>query len=129
MDEVSQAIRRDDVSMFDPEAFVAECRAALDEPQPMLAVKEILARAVAQPSEIEAGLHAEPGVAVLHRSPELSVISVVMPAGTPATLPHDHRLWALVGIYGGQEDNRFFRRVPGSLEESGGRSLLPSDTP
>ena len=72
-------------------------------------------------------LHAEAGVAILHRASDLTVLSVVIPPGLPQTLPHDHRMWALVGIYEGQEDNRFFRRVPGGLEEAGGRSLRASD--
>jgi predicted metal-dependent enzyme (double-stranded beta helix superfamily) len=114
--------------MFDPEAFVAECVAAAGGDQPMGAVKEVLGRAVARPDEVAAGLRADPGVAVLHRSIELTVISVVVPAGSRPSLPHDHRMWALVGIYGGQEDNQFFRRVDGSLDPSGGRSLMVSDT-
>jgi predicted metal-dependent enzyme (double-stranded beta helix superfamily) len=115
--------------MFDCDAFVAECRSALGEDRPMLAVKEVLERAVSRPDDVASGLKAEPGVSVLHRSPELTVISVVVPAGAPPTLPHDHRMWALVGIYGGQEDNRFFRRSTAhGLDESGGRSLHVSDT-
>src|SRR4029077_18169605 len=62
-------VPRDAMSVFDPEAFVAECQAALGGPQPMLAVKDILERAVAQPDEVASGLRADPGVAVLHRSP------------------------------------------------------------
>jgi predicted metal-dependent enzyme (double-stranded beta helix superfamily) len=37
-------------------------------------------------------------------------------------------MWAVVGIYEGQEDNQFFRRADGGLVESGGRSLRVSDT-
>jgi predicted metal-dependent enzyme (double-stranded beta helix superfamily) len=94
----------------------------------MLAVKEILDRAVAEPDAVATALRAEAGVAILHRSPDLTIASVVVPAGLPRTLPHDHRMWALVGIYGGQEDNQFFRRADGGLAESGGRSLRVSDT-
>ena len=42
-----------------------------------------------------------------------------------AIYPHDHRTWAVIGIYGGQEDNTFYRRRkegPG-LERVNGRSL------
>jgi len=114
--------------MFDADAFVANCRAALGEAQPMLAVKDLLARAVADPSAVEAGLGAQPGVDVLHRDDELTVVSVVVPAGLPPSLPHDHRMWAVVGIYGGQEDNQFFRRSPSGLEASGGCSITASET-
>jgi len=113
--------------MFEVDEFVGECRAALSESQPMLAIKELLERAVADPKAVENGAHAEPGVGVLHRSPELTVLSVVVPSGLPQTLPHDHRMWAVVGIYGGQEDNQFYRRSGTGLDESGGRSLEVSD--
>ena len=114
--------------MFVVDEFVAECRAALTESQPILAVKEILDRAVADPGAVATGLRAEPGVALLHRSADLTVLSVVIPAGVPQTLPHDHRMWALVGIFGGQEDNQFFRRAESGLTESGGRSMRVSET-
>jgi predicted metal-dependent enzyme (double-stranded beta helix superfamily) len=43
--------------------------------------------------------------------------------------PHDHRMWAAIGIYAGQEDNAFYRRDPGqpTLTESGGRCLSVGD--
>jgi predicted metal-dependent enzyme (double-stranded beta helix superfamily) len=114
--------------VFDIELFIAACEAAVAESQPMLAVKEILDRALAEPDAVATALSAEAGVAILHRSADLTVVSVVIPAGLPPSLPHDHRMWALVGIYGGQEDNQFFRRAGGGLAESGGRSLRVSDT-
>jgi predicted metal-dependent enzyme (double-stranded beta helix superfamily) len=114
--------------VFDVDAFVAECQTGLAESQPVLAIKEIVDRAVAEPDAVATALHAEPGVAVLHRSADLTVISVVIPAGLPQSLPHDHRMWAVVGIYEGQEDNQFFRRADSGLVESGGRSLRVTDT-
>jgi predicted metal-dependent enzyme (double-stranded beta helix superfamily) len=62
-------------------------------------------------------------VELLHRSDDLTVLSVVIPSGLPGTLPHDHRMWAVVGVYGGQEDNQFFRRAEPGLEQRGGRSI------
>ena len=109
--------------MFEPEAFLADCLAALRDPQPMLAVKVIVDQAVADPGAMASALRAELGVALLHRSPELTIGTVVVPPGAPKTLPHDHRMWAVVGVYEGQEDNVFFRRVDGALAESGGRSV------
>ena len=113
--------------MFDVDVFVADCRAGLAETQPLLAIKEVLERAVAEPDAVAAALKAEPGVGILHRSADLTVLSVVVPAGRPATPPHDHRMWALVGIYGGQEDNEFFRRDGDTLVGSGGKTLAEQD--
>lgn len=44
--------------------------------------------------------------------------------------PHDHRMWAVIGIYAGQEDNRFYRRSGPDrrmLIESGGKELAEGD--
>jgi len=116
------------VTVFDVDAFVADCQRALGEAHAMLAIKEVLERAVAEPDAVTASLNTDPGVTVLHRSADLTVLSVVVPAGARQTPPHDHRMWALVGICGGQEDNQFFRRTGDGLAESGGRSLRVSDT-
>jgi predicted metal-dependent enzyme (double-stranded beta helix superfamily) len=113
--------------MFELEQFVSECEAALAESQPALAVKEIVERAVAEPEQVASLLAEGAGVSLLHRSAALTIASVIIPAGLPSSLPHNHRMWAVVGIYGGQEDNEFFRRDGQSLTKSGGRSVLASD--
>ena len=41
--------------------------------------------------------------------------------------PHDHGMFAVVGMYGGQEDNSYYRRAPRGLEATGGRSLVAGD--
>ena len=94
----------------------------------MLSIKEILDRAVAEPEAVATALNAEPGGTVLHRGADLTVVSVFQPTRSCQSLPHDHRMWAVVGVYGGQEDNQFFRRADGGLVESGTRSLRVSDT-
>jgi predicted metal-dependent enzyme (double-stranded beta helix superfamily) len=33
--------------------------------------------------------------------------------------PLDHRMWAVIGVYGGREDNTFYRRGEGGLERHG----------
>jgi predicted metal-dependent enzyme (double-stranded beta helix superfamily) len=61
----------------------------------------------------------------LHHTPDLTVIHVVWAPGM-TLFPHDHRMWAVIGIYAGQEDNAFYRRTaPGArtLVESGGKEL------
>ena len=41
--------------------------------------------------------------------------------------PHEHAMFAIVGMYGGQEDNAFFRRAEGGLEPAGGKDVLAGD--
>jgi len=62
----------------------------------------------------------------LYRSSTLTVLQFVWPPGVKL-FPHDHRMWAAIGIYGGGEDNTFFRRAPEGLVASGGKQLRAGD--
>lgn len=113
--------------MFDTEAFVGQCVAAIEETEPRAAIKEVLERAMTQPTAVAQALPASrAGINKLHCSPELTIINVIW-APHMSFGPHDHRMWAAIGIYGGGEDNTFFRRAGDTLAESGGRSLRPGD--
>jgi predicted metal-dependent enzyme (double-stranded beta helix superfamily) len=94
----------------------------LRESRPQLAVRDLLERTIAQPNDIEAALGSDAGLGPLHSSPELTVLHVVWPPSM-ALFPHDHRVWAAIGVYGGQEDNTFYRRDSGGIVASGGREL------
>jgi predicted metal-dependent enzyme (double-stranded beta helix superfamily) len=113
--------------MFDRDAFVAECRAALAESEPRRAIKEIVEREVSAPGRLAAALPPErAGITPLHVSPELTVLQVVW--GPGMTLgPHDHRMWATIGIYTGGEDNAFYRRAGTTITPSGGKELRVGD--
>jgi predicted metal-dependent enzyme (double-stranded beta helix superfamily) len=114
--------------MFDLDRFVADCRAALSERTSEIAVKEVVARAVAEPSDIERvlGTPTAGGIARLHHSPELTILNVVWTPGM-AIYPHDHQLWAVIGLYGGREDNTFYRRGSQGLVEAGAKQLEVRD--
>jgi predicted metal-dependent enzyme (double-stranded beta helix superfamily) len=113
--------------MFDLDAFLADCVAARGESEPISAIKGVLERAVSKPNELAAALPPErAGLTRLHTSPELTVLKLVWAPGM-RLWPHDHRMWAAIGIYTGGEENEFFRRDGTSLVESGGRSLQPGD--
>src|SRR5437899_12578267 len=91
--------------MLNLDQFVADCRAALGYSTPEVAVKEIVERAVASPSEVEAALGTprEGKIGVLHHDRDLTILNVVWTPGM-AVYPHDHRMWAVIGLYGGRED-------------------------
>jgi len=114
--------------MFDLDRLVADCRAALGSPSAEAAIKEMLTAVVARPAEVEAvlGTPRVGGVSTLHHSPELTILNVVWAPGM-AIYPHDHRMWAIIGLYGGREDNVFYRRNGGRLATAGGRELNVSD--
>ncbi len=108
--------------------IVSRCQAALTEHTPMLAVRDVLNELVADPSALDAAVGPVElgGITTLHNAPDLTVLRV---AWTPGMVlnPHDHRMWAVIGMYGGQEDNAFYRRTPGGLEASGGKELPSGD--
>jgi predicted metal-dependent enzyme (double-stranded beta helix superfamily) len=60
-------------------------------------------------------LRSEPGLTVLH--------TVVNPGFVSP--PHEHRTWAVIGVYDGQEDNTFYSLIDGSrrIEQTGRRNL------
>lgn len=118
--------------MFELDRFIADCRAAVSADASHAAVREVLARAVCEPGEILRAL-GEPKraqIQTLHRSGELTILNVIW-APRMVLLPHDHRMWAVIGIYTGREDNVFWRRVPGSVgarvEAAGARALCEKD--
>ena len=119
--------------MFDREQFIADCRAALDGERGSRNVREVVARAVSDPASLIRGL-GDPqkgGFDVLHRSPELTMINVIWPIGQ-IVMPHNHALWAVIGVYTGREDNILWRRLPedanGQVEAAGAKTLGETDT-
>lgn len=113
--------------MFVIEEFINDCRKALTENEPRTAVREVVSRAVADATGVASALqHHHAGITLLHNTDELTVLNVVW--GPGMTLPpHDHRMWATIGIYAGQEDNAFFRRNGSTIVDSGGKQLRESD--
>ena len=114
--------------MFDTERFIADCRAALDGRDSARNVREVMTRAVADPNAVLRAL-GEPkagGIVPVHRSPDLTIINVLWPVNM-VIMPHDHTMWAVIGIYAGREDNILWRRLPadagGRIEAAGAKSL------
>lgn len=114
--------------MFDVARFIAECEAANASSGGRDAVRETLTAAISNPAELVA-VFGEPrraGVQVLHRSPELTILHIAWPPSFTQT-PHNHLLWAEIGVYAGREDNIFWRRnardANWSIEATGTASL------
>ena len=118
--------------MFALEQFISDCRAALKQDASYKAVREVVARAVSDPASVMKAL-GEPTrgeMQKLYQSDDLTILNVVW-APRMTLLPHNHRMWAVIGIYTGREDNIFWRRVPagagGKIEAAGAKSLSEKD--
>ena len=119
--------------MFDKDQFVADCRAALDGAQSARNVREVVARALGDPAAMLQGLGPRKpgGIVPIHRSPELTVIDVLWPPNM-VIMPHNHAMWAVIGVYDGREDNILWRRLPdganGRIEAAGAKALATGET-
>jgi predicted metal-dependent enzyme (double-stranded beta helix superfamily) len=118
--------------MFDPDRFVADCREANTESDAHKAVQEIVATAVSNPMAALQGLGDPQRASVqkLYHSPDLTILNVIW--GPQMTLmPHNHEMWAVIGVYTGREDNIFWRRLPerddGKLRAAGAKELCVGD--
>lgn len=117
---------------MDIEQLIQDCAAAVSDSAPTKAVREILARAVSDPAGLlqVLGEPEQAGIQRLHVSDELTVLNVIW-APRMTLMPHNHNMWATIGVYGGREDNIFWRRLPddakGRVEAAGAKSLGPKD--
>lgn len=113
---------------MDIDQFVADCIAANQEVDAQVAVNEVLARAVSAPGAVLAAL-GDPemaGLNVLLRSPSLTIFAATW---TPQMnlMPHNHLMWANIGIYTGREDNIYWRRTSAGIEAFGADALFVKD--
>ena len=108
--------------------FVQDCIDANKEQDAQAAVLEVLARAVSDPRKMLTAL-GEPsraGISIIHRSDTLTIFNA---AWTPQMnlMPHNHLMWANIGIYTGREDNLFWRKTENTIEAFGAKALFAGD--
>ncbi len=118
--------------MFQKDRFVEDCKLAVGEGQK--ATRELVLEAVADPSGIvsELGEPTKAGVYPLYHADDLTVLNFVW-APCMTLLPHNHNMFAVIGIYSGREDNIFWRRIDDGvgngtgprIEAAGADSLEP----
>jgi predicted metal-dependent enzyme (double-stranded beta helix superfamily) len=115
--------------MFDTDTLIAECLDAVrtESDGGRRAVRDIVTRTVSQPSVVQDAIGRDNGgLDILYDSPELTVLNAIWAPGM-SLYPHDHRMWAVIGIYGGTEDNTMYRRGLERIVASGGRALHESE--
>ncbi|HZD07736.1 MAG TPA: hypothetical protein VE176_05775 [Candidatus Limnocylindrales bacterium] len=94
--------------MFELDQFVSDCRVALHADMPQIAVQDVVRRAVSTPGDVLKAI-GEPQRAemqTLYRSDDLTILNVIW-APWMNLLPHNHQMWAIIGLYTGREDNIF----------------------
>jgi len=118
--------------MLDLDRFIADCCAARAADRSSKTMCEVVKRAVSDPAGLLKSL-GEPdraGAREIYRSSGLTILNVVW-APNMMIMPHDHHMWAVIGVYGGREDNILWRRIgkagEAQLEAAGACSLGVKD--
>ena len=119
--------------MFDLDRLIEECDKRIDITNSHKAVIDVLSKVVEKPSDLfdYFGEPQEGGINKIYQSDKFSILNVVW---TPnmAIMPHNHNMWAAIGVYSGREDNIFWRRLDneenGKIEAAGAKSLEKFDT-
>lgn len=117
---------------MDVEQLIDDCRNALAETPAERAVREIVSRATSNHRAVERALNTPPraGIEKLHVSDELTIINVIWAPGM-TIMPHNHNMWAVIGVYSGREDNIFWKPVVRDngeqIEALRARSLGPGE--
>lgn len=115
---------------FDVQSFVEECRRANQEAAAdrQAAIKEVVSRAMSEPRSVltAVGEPQKGGIQTLYRSADLTVLNIVW-APLMQLLPHEHRMWSVIGIYSGREDNIFWERQEGRIAATRAAALATGD--
>ena len=112
--------------MFDKDHFIRDCINALSGGQG--AISEVVEEAVSKSARAMSGL-GEPshaGITPIYRSHDLTIINFVW-APYMSLMPHNHQMFAVIGIYSGREDNILWRRTETTIEATGAISLGAGD--
>lgn len=114
--------------MFSLEQFIDRCQH-----QPPSIVKELLLLAMSDAEGLKQALIAAAGEQTLgqgigsdnafFRSSTLTLLKATLPPRFKNP-PHEHRMWAVVGIYEGQELNVFYRKTENGLREISRKLLV-----
>ena len=119
-------------SSFDLDQFIADCRSALTEDAPERAARELLARALSDPNAVidTIGEPTQAGVEPIYKSDTLTLLHVVW-GPHMSIMPHDHAMWAVIGVYTGREDTIYWRRLKddpaGRIEAAGAGTIGETD--
>ena len=116
-------------NMFELARFIESCRNALHSTDPISTVHRIVRDVIEDRKSIVSALRqgranseTTAQYIFLHQSPELTILQVITPLRFRSP-PHNHLVWAVIGMYEGCEKNRFYRRDGNRLREDSVRDV------
>jgi len=108
--------------------FIENCQCAIKGAKPESKISALVGEAVAESEPVLAAL-GRPKRAMIEKlfvSDELTIINVIW-APKMILMPHNHKVWAVIGVYEGREDNIFWRRLKApnehKIEAAGAKSI------
>ena len=113
---------------FDVERFTDDVKRARMEASSQVAVEDVLRRAVSEPGAVLDGIGkpTQAGLHTIYHAEDLTILNVVW-APLMQLLPHNHNMWASIGIYTGREDNIVWERKGPVIEAAGAKALSESE--
>ena len=124
--------------MFSIQTFVDECRGALQSDDPAGSVAGVFRDALQDRAEVAAAVNAWKAggggaYGAIYRARDLTILHAAVTPGFESPR-HNHTMWAVIGVFEGQEDNTFYRRGEQGIEEvsrtsicAGDAQVLPAD--
>ena len=118
--------------MFELENFIESCRAAVQDADGHKAVRELAKEAIEDHQGLakELGTPERGALEKLYVGDDLTVLHLAW-APRMVLRPHNHKMWAVIGIYEGREDNMFWRELPedadGRIEAAGAKTIAKGD--
>ena len=108
------------------ERLVEDIRSAFRDGQG--GVEDKLGQLASQPTRLisDLGEPTKGGIRSLYNDSEITILNIVW-APLMVLRPHDHNMWASIGVYGGREDNVYWQRSAGAIEPMGAKSLGRGD--
>ena len=118
--------------MFDLKEFVEKCQSALDNESPATSIELLVKEAITDPDAVKEAfsdaenIDRQGPITFACRDVYITVADVTTPPSLKSPA-HNHNMWAVIGVYEGQELNHFYRYENGVLLEKGERLLSEGD--
>jgi predicted metal-dependent enzyme (double-stranded beta helix superfamily) len=114
--------------MFDKDEFIDQCKKFVKLEDGPRQIKSLLKEALVDTARVieQLGEPNTAGFEILYRADDLTIINFVWAPGMELH-PHNHNIWAVIGIYFGAEENTFYVRKNGEISQHSIKNIGSGD--